>query len=73
MIWLIDREVAVNALSTAEYPTKAKRPAWSVLDKSKIVKAYGVKVPEWEKSLAAFLDLVVQNQANPEINRFWSN
>ena len=38
--------------STAEYPTKAARPAYSVLDKTKIVETFGVEVPCWKESLA---------------------
>lgn len=41
----------VKPLTTAEYPTRARRPAYSVLDKSKIKKVYGVQIPAWEESL----------------------
>ena len=41
----------VRPLTTAEYPTRAKRPAYSVLDKSKIKAIYGVQVPGWESGL----------------------
>lgn len=37
----------VNAIMTSDYPTPAKRPANSVLDCSKIVKAFGLVRPEW--------------------------
>lgn len=42
---------AVNPCSTAEYPTPAKRPAYSVLDKSKVKETFGVEVPHWSESL----------------------
>ena len=42
---------SVNPCTTAEYPTPAKRPAYSVLDKSKVKAAFGVDVPQWEESL----------------------
>ena len=38
---------------TAEYPTKARRPAYSVLDKSRIKKAFGLEIPHWKESLRA--------------------
>ncbi|MEE4258901.1 MAG: dTDP-4-dehydrorhamnose reductase [Bacteroidales bacterium] len=38
-------------VNTLEYPTKAKRPAYSVLDKSKIIKDYKLEIPEWQDSL----------------------
>ena len=41
----------VKPLHTEEYPTPAKRPHYSVLDKSKIKKTYGIEVPYWEESL----------------------
>ena len=42
----------VRPLHTAEYPTPAARPHYSVLDKTKIKQAYGIEVPYWEESLA---------------------
>ena len=47
------REVA--AISTAEYPTPAKRPAYSVLDCSKLKKTFGIQLPDWEECLRLVL------------------
>ncbi len=41
----------VRPLHTAEYPTPAARPHYSVLDKTKIKQTYGIEVPYWEDSL----------------------
>ena len=41
----------VCPLHTEEYPTPAKRPHYSVLDKTKIKQTYGIEVPYWEDSL----------------------
>ncbi len=41
----------VRPLHTAEYPTPAKRPHYSVLDKAKIKNTFGIEVPYWEESL----------------------
>jgi len=41
----------VRPLHTSEYPTPARRPHYSVLDKTKIKQTYGVEVPYWEDSL----------------------
>lgn len=41
----------VSPLLTADYPTPAHRPAYSVLHKGKIREAYGVDIPYWEDSL----------------------
>ncbi|MBQ9672928.1 MAG: dTDP-4-dehydrorhamnose reductase [Prevotella sp.] len=42
----------VRPLHTAEYPTPANRPHYSVLDKTKIKQTYGIGIPYWEDSLA---------------------
>jgi len=42
----------VRPLHTAEYPTPAARPHYSVLDKTKIKQTYGIDIPYWEESLA---------------------
>ena len=41
----------VSPLHTAEYPAKAPRPAYSVLDKTKIKSTFGLDIPHWEESL----------------------
>ncbi|MGL5272223.1 MAG: dTDP-4-dehydrorhamnose reductase [Phocaeicola sp.] len=41
----------VNPIHTADYPTAATRPHYSVMDKSKIKQVYGIKIPHWEESL----------------------
>lgn len=41
----------VKPLHTDEYPTAATRPAYSVLDKTKIKTTYGIVIPHWEESL----------------------
>jgi dTDP-4-dehydrorhamnose reductase len=41
----------VSPLHTSEYPTPARRPHYSVLDKTKIKQTYGIEIPYWEESL----------------------
>lgn len=41
----------VRPLHTAEYPTPASRPHFSVLDKTKIKQTLGIEIPYWEESL----------------------
>lgn len=41
----------VHPIPTSEYPTKAKRPIYSVLDKTKIKSTFQITVPQWEESL----------------------
>ena len=45
----------VNPVTTAEYPTKAVRPQYSVLDKSKIKETFDLEIPEWKASLVRML------------------
>jgi len=50
----------VNPIATADYPTKAKRPAYSVLDNARLREAFGVALPDWRDQLAACLDDMVR-------------
>lgn len=43
--------VKVKPLKTIEYPTKATRPTYSVMDKSKIKSSLGIEIPYWRDSL----------------------
>lgn len=43
----------VSPLHTDEYPAKAPRPHYSVLDKTKIKTTYSIEIPHWEESLEA--------------------
>lgn len=46
----------VNPIKSAEYPTKAKRPFYSVLDKEKIKKVFDIEIPYWMESLVKCLN-----------------
>lgn len=41
----------VMPLHTAEYPARANRPFYSVLDKTKIKTTFGIEIPHWVESL----------------------
>ena len=41
----------ISPCATGEYPATAKRPAFSELDKSKIIKTYAIDIPQWRDSL----------------------
>lgn len=41
----------VLPVSTAEYPTPAVRPCYSVLDKHRVKATYDIEIPHWEESL----------------------
>jgi len=42
----------VTAIATADYPTPAKRPAYSVLDNGKLAATFGIRLPDWRDALA---------------------
>lgn len=48
---LIARVPRVLTISTAEYPTPAQRPAWSVLDTRRLQAEYGIELPDWREAL----------------------
>ncbi|MNJ96915.1 dTDP-4-dehydrorhamnose reductase [compost metagenome] len=45
----------VKPIPTSAYPTPARRPKYSLLDKSKIKRIFGVEVPDWKISLGNML------------------
>ena len=49
---------SVNAITTEEYPTKAQRPAYSVMEKSKIKNTFGLTIPNWKESLKDCIELL---------------
>lgn len=51
----------VRPIPTADYPTPAARPAYSVLDKTRIRQAYGVSIPRWQDSLDRCLQHLLSN------------
>lgn len=46
----------VLPVSSDKFPSKVVRPKYSVLDKSKIIKEYKIKIPHWEDSLRGAID-----------------
>lgn len=45
--------IDLKPIPTSSFPTPAKRPAFSVLDKTKIKETFGIKIKNWEESLKA--------------------
>jgi len=52
---LIEQAPTVQAIRTDEYPTKAKRPAWSVLDATKLRETFDITLPAWRTALDGVL------------------
>ncbi len=47
------RLTRVKRIATADYPTPARRPLNSRLDNEKLARVYGVRLPDWRRSVAA--------------------
>lgn len=48
---VLEKAPLVNAITTADYPTPAKRPANSCLDLTKIQQVFGIQPSDWQKAL----------------------
>ncbi len=46
----------IEAITTQDYPTPAKRPAYSVLEVTKLEQTFGLRLPEWEHALKLCLE-----------------
>jgi dTDP-4-dehydrorhamnose reductase len=49
-------QVRLQPIKTTEYVTKAARPAFSVMDKSKIKNTFKVEIPYWRDSLITCIE-----------------
>ncbi|PKP36319.1 MAG: dTDP-4-dehydrorhamnose reductase [Bacteroidetes bacterium HGW-Bacteroidetes-15] len=50
----------INPIKTEEYPTLAKRPKYSVMDKSAIKNDFQIKIPHWKESLKKCYNLIMR-------------
>ena len=58
----------IRAIATSEYPTPAKRPAYSVLNCAKIEAALGIKMPSWDAQLRQCIAEQQSDQPTPMVN-----
>ena len=47
----------VEAITTADYPTPTKRPAYSVMSAAKLERAFGLRLPDWHESLRQVVEI----------------
>ncbi|MCK9366210.1 MAG: dTDP-4-dehydrorhamnose reductase [Metallibacterium scheffleri] len=52
---LIARMPELLAISSADYPTRAQRPAWSVLDCTRVQDVFALRLPDWQTALDAVI------------------
>jgi dTDP-4-dehydrorhamnose reductase len=53
---LVARKPRIVAIPTSDYPTPARRPAYSVLDTSRLQRDFGIVPPDWREGLQRTLD-----------------
>lgn len=51
----LDKAPRVVPITTAQYPTPARRPAYSCLDTSRLARDFGIELPDWRDALASVL------------------
>lgn len=52
----------VKPVPTSSYPTRAKRPSYSVLDKTKIQETFGIRLRQWKQSLKDCINKLLTDQ-----------
>ena len=62
---LIARAPALIPIATADYPTRARRPAYSVLDTAKFQTAFSIHLPHWQRGLEAVVAELASMQGAP--------
>ncbi len=55
MLGLLKQPATVESITTADFPTPARRPAYSVLDRSSMERALGIKPAHWRVNLRKML------------------
>lgn len=61
---LLNQSIPLRPIRSSEYPTPAKRPAYSVMDKSATEQVLGETLPHWRKSLHSMLTELKQQTDN---------
>jgi dTDP-4-dehydrorhamnose reductase len=56
----------LSGCTTADYPTAARRPSYSVLDTTRLAREAGIELRPWRIALAEFLDLLRRAHRSPE-------
>ena len=55
-------QCSVSPITTEQYPTPAKRPKNTLMNKDKIVETFGVNIPDWKESLNTCMTILKEQQ-----------
>ena len=55
---LIDREVEIEPVDSSQYPTKAKRPAYSYMSKDKLFETFKFRPENWKVTLEEYINSI---------------
>jgi dTDP-4-dehydrorhamnose reductase len=55
-----DGAVQITPIASSEYPTRARRPAYSVLSNRKLAATFGIEIPHWRTHIADALKTIVR-------------
>jgi len=59
IVALTNIDCKISPIETKDYPLPAKRPQYSVFNKSKIRSSYSIEIPQWEKSLSRCIEILI--------------
>jgi dTDP-4-dehydrorhamnose reductase len=59
----LNKNLQLVPIPTAEYPTPATRPRWSVLSNEKLRRTFGISNPHWEDDLKKVLECLVRQES----------
>lgn len=60
---MLAQQPRVSSIATSQYPTPARRPAWSVLDCTKFETTFGINTRNWHDDLSDVLDALAKAEA----------
>ena len=58
---LIKKDCSIEPCTSSEFPQKAHRPSFSLLNKQKMKETFSLSIPQWDESLTSYLKGVTQN------------
>ena len=57
---IVTKDVVIKPVSSTEFPTRARRPEWSVMNRERIVEKMGIELRPWQQAVEDYLKLIKQ-------------